>query len=96
MSENYFDGAWRPVLDLTETATNRLRSRGFEFGADKGGRLMARWPIAPDALTFTGIPLDYWREEVRLGCTASLDRLRRLVEQRGADYDKTIALLRCP
>ena len=92
---NYYDGAWRPVTNTTEPALARLRVRGFEFGSTGNGRLMARWPIAPaaPALTFTGIPLDYWREEVRLGCTVSLDRLRRIVEQRGGDYDKTIAAL---
>ncbi len=90
---NYYDGAWRPVTTTSDIALGTLRTRGFELGADQGGRLMARWPIAPAALIFTGIPLDYWREEVRLGCTASLARLRRMVEQRGADYDKTIATL---
>ena len=45
----------------------------------------------PQALTFTGIPLDYWREEVALGCAVSLERLRKIVAERGADYDKTIA-----
>jgi hypothetical protein len=55
--------------------------------------IRARLGAQKPALTFTGIPLDYWREEVRLGCTASLGRLRRIVEQRGADWDKTIAAL---
>lgn len=48
----------------------------------------------PQALTFTGIPLDYWRDEAARGCTASLSRLRAICEQRGADYDKTVAGLR--
>ncbi len=55
--------------------------------------IRARLGAQRPALIFTGIPLDYWREEARLGCTASLGRLRRIVEQRGADYDKTIAAL---
>ena len=42
------------------------------------------------ALTFTGIPLAYWREEVRLGCAASLSRLRAIAAERGADYEKTV------
>lgn len=46
------------------------------------------------ALTFTGIPLTYWREEVRLNCAVSLARLQRICAERGADYDKTIAQLR--
>lgn len=45
-------------------------------------------------LTFTGIPLEYWREEVRLDCAVSLARLRRIVSERGCDFDKTIAGLR--
>lgn len=48
----------------------------------------------PQALTFTGIPLDYWREEVRLECAVSLARLRRIVDERGADFDRTIAGLK--
>ena len=47
------------------------------------------------ALTFTGISLDYWHEEARLGCAVSLDRLRRICAERGADYEKTIAGLTC-
>ena len=46
---------------------------------------------ARPALTFTGIPLAYWREEVRLGCAASLARLRAIVAARGADFELTIA-----
>ncbi len=45
-------------------------------------------------LTFSGIPLDYWREEVRLGCAVSLARLKRIVSERGAGYDRTIAGLK--
>ena len=46
------------------------------------------------ALTFTGVPLEYWREEARLGCVVSLERLWRICQERGADYEKTIHQLR--
>ena len=42
------------------------------------------------ALTFTGIPLEYWRREVALGCAVSLARLRAIVDERGADYEQTL------
>lgn len=87
---NYFDGEWRPVTDHSFTALEKLRKRGFELGSDRYGKLMARWPVAP-ALAFSGIPLDYWREEVRIGCAASLTRLRSICAERGADYDRTVA-----
>jgi hypothetical protein len=58
-------------------------------------RLDARRELTPrPALSFTGIPLEYWQEEVRLGCVASMERLRRIVAERGADYDKTITGLK--
>ena len=90
MKENYFDGEWRPVTDHSFKALEKLRTRGFELGSDRYGKLMARWPIAPAALTFTGIPLEYWREEVRLGCAVALNRLRSICAERGADVDRTI------
>ncbi len=92
MSENYYDGAWRPITNTSDIALDKLRYRGFELGADDDGRLIARWPAMP--LTFTGIPLDYWREEVRRGCAVSLARLRTICAERGADYDRTVAGLR--
>ncbi len=139
---NYFDGEWRPVTDHSHKALERLRTRGFELGNDRCGKLMARWPIAPAAplvscrgcqtqfedvsghrlcdeclvdrvngagelelddpddvinqppLTFSGVALEYWREEVRLGCAVSLTRLRHICAERGADYDRTIAGLK--
>ena len=45
-------------------------------------------------LTFSGIPLDYWQEEIKLGCAVSLARLRSICDQRGADYDRTVAGLK--
>jgi hypothetical protein len=33
---------------------------------------------------------DYWQEEVRLHCAASLLRLQAICQARGADYDKTV------
>jgi hypothetical protein len=45
------------------------------------------------ALTFTGIPLAYWRREVALGCAVALARLRRIVESRGCDWEQTIAAI---
>jgi hypothetical protein len=166
MTENYYDGEWRPVTDLSFTALEKLRSRGFELGSDRYGKLMARWPIAPAApvevgywvslpyatfgvwaiedtpnsnrgvvsdaapiaykramgkrletvlegyraqgakverlkssdkppLTFSNAAvIEYWQEEVKLGCAASLARLREICASRGADYDRTIAGLR--
>ena len=157
MSENYYDGAWRPVTNTSDRSLEKLRSRGFELGSDRYGKLLARWPVAPAApsetgywvslsdatfgiwekdgivtdaapisrkasmgrpiadvltyyrnkgarierlsvsaapLTFIGIPLDYWREEVRLDCAVSLARLRTICAERGADYDRTIAGLK--
>lgn len=46
---------------------------------------------SPPALTFSGEPLRYWRTEVALGCAVALARLRSICQERGADYDKTIA-----
>lgn len=91
MTDNDYDGAWRPVRDLSAAALDKLRTRGFEIGADKAGHIMARWPLAPAApLVFSGIALDYWREEVRLGCGVALERLETICRQRGADYEATI------
>lgn len=99
MRENFYDGAWRPVIDMAESALDRLRRYGFEFGADSHGHMMARWPVEPErpskpALTFTGDPLAYWRTEVALHCAVSLARLRAIVAERGADYETTVAGLR--
>ena len=92
---NYYDGVWRPVTDQSFKALEKLRSRGFELGSDRYGKLMARWPVAPAAtVTFSGMPLDYWREEVRIECAVSLARLRSICAERGADYDRTIAGLK--
>ena len=55
--ESYYDGEWRPVTNTSDIALEKLRSRGFEFGADKQGRLMARWPVAPAA------PEDYYEQD---------------------------------
>lgn len=57
-------------------------------------RLTAQAQTTRPALAFTGIPLEYWREEVRLGCAASLGRLAQIVERRGADYAQTVEGLR--
>jgi hypothetical protein len=64
----------------------------LQDGADLRGWVLAGLGrTEPQALTFTGIPLDYWREEVALGCVVSLSRLARICQARGCDYDKTIA-----
>lgn len=91
-AENFYDGKWRPVMDLSSEAMNKLHMRGFEFGADSLGHMMARWPVDPEpqALTFTGIPLDYWRTEVALNCAVALRRLRGICEARGCDFEKTL------
>lgn len=95
MSENYFDGAWRPVVGDQIVGGEKLKARGFELGVDDRGNLMARWPQAPAApLTFTGIPLDYWREEVLIGCATSLARLKAICEARCASYELTVAGLK--
>ncbi len=95
MTENYFDGEWRPITDHSHKALEKLRTRGFELGNDRYGKLMARWPVAPAApLTFDGLPLEYWREEVRLDCAVSLARLRSICANRGADFDRTVAGLK--
>lgn len=64
------------------------------------GAAVRGWVLAglgrtePQALTFDGIPRDYWRTEVALGCVVALARLRRIVEERGCDYEKTVEGLR--
>lgn len=64
----------------------------LQDGADVRGWVLAGLGRSePQALAFDGIAAEYWREEVRLGCSASLERLRKIVAERGADYDKTIA-----
>lgn len=92
MKENYYDGAWRPVTDHSHTALEKLRTRGFELGSDRYGKLMARWPMAPAApLMFANAAvIAYWREEIQLGCAASLERLRSICAERGADVERTV------
>ncbi len=70
--------------------TMTRQARGWE---EIRTRLAAQAQADRPALTFTGIPLEYWREEVRLGCAVSLHRLQAICSERGADYDKTIAAL---
>lgn len=93
MTDNYFDGEWRPVIGDQIVGGEKLKARGFELGVDDSGNLMARWPQAPAArgLTFTGIPLAYWQEECRIGALVSLQRLRAICRDRGADYELTLA-----
>ena len=91
---NYFDGEWRPVTDHSHKALERLRTRGFELGNDRYGKLMARWPIGP-ALTFSNVfVIAYWQDEILRDCAISLARLRRIVSERGCGYDKTLEGLR--
>ena len=43
-------------------------------------------------LTFSNAAvIEYWQHEILLGCAASLERLREICAERGADYDRTIA-----
>jgi hypothetical protein len=42
------------------------------------------------ALTFTGEPLAYWRDEAARGCAAALGRLREICAARGCSYDATM------
>jgi Toprim domain-containing protein len=70
-------------------------SQMLQDGADVRGWVLAGLGrTEPQALTFMGIPLDYWREEVALGCAASLARLKAMCEVRECDYEKTIAHLK--
>lgn len=47
--------------------------------------------VAPAALVFTNpVVLDYWREELRLNCAVSLDRLREICAARGASVETTV------
>jgi hypothetical protein len=63
----------------------------LQDGADVRGWVLAGLGrTEPHAITFTGIPLDYWREEARINCTASLLRLQAICQARGADYQKTV------
>ena len=64
----------------------------LQDGADVRGWVLAGLGrTEPQPIRFGGVPLDYWREEVRIGCAASLARLRAICSERGADYDKTLA-----
>jgi hypothetical protein len=95
-AENFYDGKWRPVMDLSSEAMGKLHMRGFEFGADHLGHMVARWPVDPEpqALAFTSdIATEYWRQEVALGCVVSLQRLQAICAERGADYQKTVEVL---
>lgn len=96
MKENYYDGTWRPLTDSSDAARLKLLNKGFVIGNDEQGRLMARWPIAPAApITFSNaIVIEYWRDEIQRGCAASLERLREICAERGADYDRTVAELK--
>lgn len=79
------------VWDGTSAGTHDM----IECANQKDMRVYVLDLSAPaQPLTFDGIPLDYWREEVRLGCAVSLARLRRIVDDRGADFDRTIAGLK--
>ena len=95
---NYFDGEWRPVTDHSFKALEKLRTRGFELGSDRYGKLMARWPVAPaapEAFPFDNpIVVAYWRDEIARDCAVALNRLRKICDQRGADYDRTVEGLR--
>ncbi len=44
MRENYFDGDWRPIIDISAIAIDKLLARGFEIRISKG-KYMARWPL---------------------------------------------------
>ena len=92
---SFYDGEWRPVTDHSHTALEKLRSRGFELGSDRYGKLIARWPIAPAALTFSNVfVIAYWQDEIARDCAVSLARLRRICQQRNADYEQTAAGLK--
>lgn len=67
----------------------------LEDGADvRGWVLSGLGRTEAHALAFDGIPLDYWRGEVALGCAGSLARLRAIVAERGCDYEMTINQLK--
>ncbi len=54
MTENYFDGKWRLIVDLSAEAVDKLLSRGFEVRISKG-KYMARWPSALPYTSFVFI-----------------------------------------
>lgn len=96
--------AARADLDIDDATLHRAWEHAQDAGGEKNA-LCALWRQLDDAgqallaaqqrpLVFSGAPLDYWREEVRLGCAASLKRLRAICAERGADYDATIEELR--
>ena len=59
MRENYYDGEWRPIIDLSDNAIDKLLSHGFEIRISKG-RYITRWPFALPyySLIFTSVPSD--------------------------------------
>lgn len=94
------DSASRVWLDILQDG-KRLRpfyadpSQMLQDGGDVRGWVLAGLGrTEPTALPLSGVALDYWREEARLGCAASLDRLRRICAERGADYGKTLEALK--
>lgn len=88
-----YDGEWRSVIDLPSAQVHQLRDQGFQFGRDSQGHMQARWPLDP-ALTFVGEPLAYWQGEIALDCRVSLNRLRKICEERGCDFGRTVEVLR--
>lgn len=92
------DSASQVWLDILQDG-KRLRpwysdpAQMLQDGSDVRGWVLAGLGrTEPQALTFTGIPLEYWREEVRLGSVA-LARLKTICAERGCDYEKTIQWL---
>jgi DNA primase len=76
---------WRPAFDDAGAM--------LAAGADVRGWVLAGLGKTPRALPLSGIPLDYWREELRLNSPA-LERLKRICQAAGYDYEATIERLR--
>jgi hypothetical protein len=70
----------------------KQQARGWD---EIRARLAVQVQPTKPALAFTSdIAAEYWRQEVALDCQVSLGRLRAICQERGADFDKTIAGLK--
>lgn len=89
-------GAWCSILQdgKRHRPTYADPSQMLQDGADVRGWVLAGLGRQePQALPLSGIPLEYWREEARLGSVA-LARLQRICAERGASYERTIEQLK--
>ncbi len=82
MTENYYDGKWRLIIEGSDATIDKLLSRGFEIRISKG-EYMARWSfeLPTDPLVFIGcnqeeiysaravaqVEMAYWQETRKAG-----------------------------